>query len=563
MAILQMVRGPEPGKRFEIQSERAVLGRHPECDLRFDVAAISRQHAAVTRQEDRYFVEDLGSRNGTYVNGRRLTKPSALASGDRIVICDLTFDFFPSSEAEKLAGPNPGDESSFAFMLQDDPDDHSSTNVMSKLDVSTDYASIRLTARPETKLAALIEISKSLSRALSLDEILPRLLESLFKIFVQADRGFVILREPQTNKLIPRAIRSRNEDDQGVVRISRTIVNQAIEQKEAILSADASSDQRFDMAQSVSDFSIRSMMCAPIVDLEGTAIGVLQVDTLNQRSRFTEHDLEVLAGVASQAAIAMDNAQMHEKIWAQRSLERDLELARRVQHGIVPATPPQVSGYRFFHYYEPANMVGGDCYDYVPLSGGRCAVVTGDVAGKGVSAALLMAKLSGEVRYHLASETDLAVAVNRINQAFARSDWQDRFVTFAVALVDPSEHRLTLVNAGHMPPVLRHRDGRVEEIGEKESGLPLGVLESFQYQTHTREIAPGDFLLIYTDGISEAMNDRRELYGQERILQQASARLSSVEELGQHLLDSVRDFVGGEPQSDDMCLICFGREGAA
>ena len=557
MAVLQMVKGPQPGQRVELDADRAVIGRHPECDIVLDVAAISRQHAVISRRDGRFYVEDLGSRNGTYVNGRRLSEVTPLATGDRMVICDVTFDFFGDPQ---LGGPTPSDESSLAVMLHDEPVESAATNVMTKLDVSTDYASLYLSAKPEAKLAAVLEISRNLSRALSIDDILPKLLDSLFKIFVQADRAFVIMRESD-GRLVPRAIRARREDDQGIVRISRTIVNQAMEQKEAILSADASSDQRFDMAQSVADFHIRSMMCAPIIDGEGNALGVLQVDTLNQRSRFTEHDLEVLAGVASQASIAIDNATLHDRMWSQRSLERDLELAHRVQRGIVPAEPPVVPGYHFYHYYEPANQIGGDYYDYVLLPDGRCAIVVGDVAGKGVSAALLMAKLSGEVRFYLASEKDPAKAVQRINAAFGRRDWQDRFVTFIVVMLNPLEHEITIVNAGHIPPLLRHSGGAVEAIGQEESGLPLGVVDDFTFEPYSRKLDPDDVVVIFTDGISEAMNDRRELYGVERISQQLGERAESLEAFGTHLLDDVWDFVGHQPQSDDICLACFCRDG--
>lgn len=556
MAVLLVVRGPETGRRIELDHDRAVIGRHPDCEIVLDVAAVSRQHAVVSRRNGQYLLEDLGSRNGTYVNGRRLSEITPLADGDRVVICDVTFDFLGDVRPRGVS-----DESSLSVEIHDEPSDHATTNVMSKLDVSTDYASLYLSAKPEAKLSAVLEISKNLSRAVSLDEILPKLLDSLFKIFVQADRSFVIMRDSTTGQLIPRAIRARREDDQSVVRISRTIVNQAMDQKEAILSADASSDSRFDMAQSIADFQIRSMMCAPIIDPEGEPMGVLQVDTLNQRSRFTQQDLEILAGVASQASIAIDNARMHERIWAQRSLEKDLELAHRIQHGLVPADPPNVPGYHFFHYYEPANSVGGDYYDYVPLPDGRCAVVVGDVAGKGVSAALLMAKLSGEVKYYLASEKDPAQAVRRINTAFGRRDWQDRFVTFVVVMIEPRENAVTIVNAGHMPPLLRTQSGVVEAIGQEESGLPLGVVDDFPFQSTTKKLDPGDAVVIFTDGISEAMNTARDLYGVERISAQIARKANGVQALGMHLLEDVRRFVGTQPQSDDMCLACFERDG--
>ena len=429
---------------------------------------------------------------------------------------------------------------------------------MSKLDVSTDYGSVRLTAKPEVQLRALIEISQNLSRSLSLDEVLPKLLDSLFRVFLQADRAFIVLHDAEHGVLIPTAFRHRRANDEAG-QISRTIILQAMERKEAILSADAASDQRFEMAQSVADFHIRSMMCAPLVTADGIALGAIQIDTMNQRNRFTSDDLEVLAGVASQAAVAIDHARLYEEALLQRAMSRDLELARKVQLGLIPKGHPNVPGYHFFHYYEAAYQVGGDYYDYVSLPEGRIAVVVADVAGKGVSAALLMAKLSGDVRYSLASEDDPAAAVSRINRMIAQGDWEDRFVTFVVAVLDPRTNEVTVVNAGHMPPLLRKGSGGVEEIGSAETGLPLGVVDDYEYESCTRKIEPGDFLTAFTDGISEAMNPNREIYGLKRLTDQIGAKAVNVAELGTHILEDVRKFVGNYPQSDDMCVACFGR----
>jgi sigma-B regulation protein RsbU (phosphoserine phosphatase) len=393
---------------------------------------------------------------------------------------------------------------------------------------------------------------------MSVEEILPKLLDSLFKIFVQADRGFVVMRPKPDGPLVPVAVKNRRESDEQRTRISRTIVEEAIKSRKAILSADASSDERFSMAQSIADFAIRSMICAPMIGGEGEPLGVIQIDTMNQKSRFTDEDLEVLAGVASQAAVSLENAKMHEQVAAQKALERDLELARRMQLALLPSQPPQVPGYCFFDYYQSARQIGGDYYDYVPLPDERFAVIVGDVAGKGVSAALLMARLSSDVRFLLASVDDPAKAVEKINTGFSNADWEDKFVTMIVAVVDPRSHKLSLVNAGHMAPLLR-RSGIVEAVGEETAGLPLGVAADMTYTAEHRVLEPGDFVTIFTDGFSEAMNADRDLYGLERLMEQVSSSAVSVNDLGQHILDDVRQFVDGHAQSDDMCLACFGR----
>ncbi len=556
MPILQVIHGPDPGRKLQFDGERTVLGRHPECDVVLDAAAVSRQHARIVRENGQYFLEDLGSRNGTLLNGAPIKGRRLLHDGDQLVICDLSFQFYGSPPSDMLAGPPLSGDSVQLFV---DEQDKGNSTIMSKVDVSSSRSSMTLDIRPEAKLKAMFEIAHNLSRTLSLDEVLPKLLDSLFTIFMQADRGFVVLASSPNGPLIPKAFKLRRPDDDTAVRISRTIVRQAIEGKEAVLSADAASDARFNMSESITDFHIRSLMCAPLLDAEGQPLGVIQIDTLDQRSRFTEEDLEILASIASQAAIAVDNAQLHEKALQQQALQRDIQLARQVQMGLLPARPPELPGYHFFHYYEPAREVGGDYFDYIPLPGGGVAVVVADVSGKGVSAALLMAKLSGEVRYSLASERDPDQAVRRINATFSRDEWADRFITFIAVIVHPKSHEVTIVNAGHMAPLLRKSSGEVSPVADDQAGVPLGVQADYPYVASHLKLRPGESLTIYTDGFSEAMNADNELYGTDNLVRQVEAKAVDIDELGQHIVDDVRHFAGGHPQSDDMCLVCFGR----
>ncbi len=558
MAILQLFKGAERNEDIRLDADRAVLGRHPDCDVVLDAASVSRQHAQIVRENGQYFIEDLHSRNGTFVNGRLVQGRHLLQDGDRLKICDLGLAFYANQPSDRMPKSMSDTEGSSMALMYDETAPRATSTVMSKLGAAPSNAGVRLTVNPEVKLRAMIEIAQNLGKALSLDEVLSKLLNSVFKIFIQADRGFVVLRTGD-GILVPKAVKHRRADLEDQIRISRTIVHQVMTSQEAILSADAANDTRFDTSQSIADMRIRSVMCAPLVDSEGNSLGVIQVDTSDQRHRFQKDDLDVLASIASQAAIAVDNAQLHETALKQHSLERDLELAHKVQRGLLPAAPPQIVGYSFFDFYEPANQVGGDYYDYVELPGNRLGVVLGDVSGKGVSAALLMAKLSGEVRYCLASEATPATAMSRINTSFSRSGWQDRFVTFVLVVLDTARNELTLVNAGHMPPLLRHSGGTVESIGDDQAGMPLGVDADYQYEQYTRALAPGDFLALFTDGISEAMNEAGELYGLDRLRERLAARSVPTAELGRLILDDVKRFVGGRPQSDDMCLACFGR----
>ncbi len=558
MASLKILQGGEPDKVFDLKGERWVVGRSPECDVVLDVAAVSRRHVILNEEGGDFFVQDLGSRNGTYINRERVNDRAPIRDGDKILICDVLFQF--NNPASRLSGINP--EGSSLLNLSEDAQAQSTSTIMATIDMGRAGASAvwSTSAKPEAQLEALIEISNNLGNVLSVKEILPKLLDSLFKIFVQADRGFVVMRPQAEGPLVPVASKARRADQEENLRISRTIVEQAMESQKAILSADAAADERFNMAQSIADFKIRSLICAPMISSDGKSLGVIQIDTLNQLSRFTDQDLQILAGVSNQASIALDNANMHEEAVKQRALQRDLEVANQMQHALLPASSPQVPGYHFFEFYEAAYRVGGDYYDYVMLPNERFAVVVGDVAGKGVSAAILMAKLSSDVRFWLASEPDTAKALGKINEAFSRHEWDDRFVTMVVAVVDPQSHTLTLVNAGHMPPILRNAAGEVKEIGGEEAGLPIGVIDDYPFEAFQCTMAPGDFVTVFTDGFSEAMNSERELYGIEKLIEVVGNNSVSSYDLGKHVLGDVRKFAGNFPQSDDMCLVCFGRD---
>ncbi len=563
MAGLKIVQGGEIGHIYDLDDgEHWVMGRSPECDLVLDVAAVSRRHIILTKENGHFFVKDLGSRNGTYINNIRVEDRGELKSGDHMLICDILFVFEDGSPPKSLGGATPENSSLFqALSEQPDEDPDATSEIMATLDVSKGSASVwNLSARPETQLQALVEISNNLGSTLTVKEILPKILDSLFKIFVQADRGFIVMRPQPTAPLVAVASKARKASDEEKMRFSRTIVKQAMEGKRAILSADASSDERFGMAESIADFQIRSLICAPMISSGGDSLGVVQIDTSNQRSRFTDQDLQLLAGIANQASISLDNARLHQEAMSQMALQRDMEAAKQMQRALLPRHSPKVTGYHFFAYYESAFQVGGDYYDYISLPDNRFAVVLGDVAGKGVPAAILMAKLSSDVRLWLALEPDPAKALGKINSIFSGYGWDDRFVTMVVAVVDPATNQLTLVNAGHMPPILRNAAGEILEIGGEEAGLPVGVIDDFEFEAYQRVLEPGDFVTIYTDGFSEAMNSKRELYGVERMIELISDKSTTNAELGSRLLDDVRQFAGDYPQSDDMCLVCIGRD---
>ncbi len=552
MAYLTVNSGSQTGHRHLLNRPRVVLGRHPDCDIVVDAGAVSRHHAQVLQIGDECFIEDLNSRNGTFVNDRMIFGRQRLEEGDRIRVCDIQFAYHGQTT------PPEGDESGHAILV-DDTQETTVSTIMSKLEVSaSDEGSVHFTATSDAKLQALLEITRSLGRSLSLDQVLPQVLNSLFKVFLQADRGFIVLRN-EMGELVPRWTKLRHNSENETIRISRTIMHEVMQSKQAILSADAPNDPRFEMSQSIADFRIRSMICAPLINSDEQVIGVLQVDTIDQRHRFRKEDLEVLVSVAIQAAIAIENAQLYEFRLRQRELERDLEVARQVQLGFLPDNRPTLPGYEFFEYYQPANQIGGDYYDYIMLPNNRLAILVADVVGHGIAAALLMSKLAGIMRTCIAREERADKALTELNRTLTPETFDGRFITLVMVILDPGQHSLTVVNAGHMPPLFRRCNGRLEQIGDEASGLPLLVDAEIQYQQYQDAIQPGDSFLLFTDGVTEMMNPGGEQFGMTRI--ESCVDTASPTQWGEKLITELQDFGGGRPAQDDICLVCCGRAG--
>ncbi len=548
--MAHLVSNDSSAVRHELTKAEYVLGRHPDCDIVVDAGAVSRQHARLSREGAKFFVEDMQSRNGTYVNGRMVYGRYGLSEGDQIRVCDVSFTFHGERSAEVESSQN-------LTVLVDDTNGPANSTVWSKLDVTSEDSHLTFTASPEAKLEALLEIARSLGRSLSLDQVLPQVLNSLFKVFLQADRGSIILKDDHDN-LIPRWTKVRRESSGEMIRISKTIVNEVMTSKQAILSADAASDERFDMSESIADFHIRSLICAPLIDADGDVFGVIQIDTKDQRKRFRQEDLEVLGSVAVQAATAIDNAQLHEQMVRQKELERELKLARDVQTGFLPKRRPNTDGYEFFDYYKPANHVGGDYYDYLELPDGRLAIIVADVVGHGIAAALTMSKLSAAVKFSIGARLNPAEMLQSLNFNLTESEFDGRFITVSMAILDPREHTVTISSAGHEAPIWKSTGDDVSRPGAEISGYPLMVEDEPEYEQTTIELQPGDVIAFFTDGLTDAMTET-EQFGTKRVEEHMRHATSAA--VGNEIISDVETFVGGKPSFDDMCLVCVSRTG--
>jgi serine phosphatase RsbU (regulator of sigma subunit) len=561
MANLIAVNGPFAGRTYDLNSPQVVLGRHPDCSIILDGAGVSRTHAAINQRANEFLIEDLKSRNRTFVNGVIIEHPTILRDGDLIRICDLEFSFQAGSTPVQLENSAVNkDGSSFGILLVDD-NDESPQPFTSKLDLTGSQSGTIFSTTAEARLTALLEISNALGKAISLEEVLPKVLDSLFKIFLQADRGFIVLRESD-GELRPRWSKTRRESQEDNIRISRTVLREVMASKQAIISQDATVDDRFSSSESIADFRIRSIIVAPLLDSNDEAIGVLQMDTQEQRNRFEQKELEILMAVANQAGIAIENAQLHEQILESKLVEQDLNHARMVQMAFVPATPLTLPGYGCFHYYNPMQQVGGDYFDYIQLPNGKIAIVVADVTGHGIAAAMFMAKVSAETRFALGSEDDPARAITLLNRRLARL-MVERFVTMIVTILDPLTGEVVTVNAGHMPPILRRANGDIVEPGKEEAGLALCITDDWEYEAVKFQLEHSDVFALYTDGINECANEKGDQFGIQQITKIISEKKVPPTVLGEKVMTQVTKHMGKAPPFDDMCLVILGRNAPA
>lgn len=555
MPKLMILQGGQAIPRDLMQDE-VVVGRLPDCDLQLDSNMVSRRHAKLFRQGGDYAIEDMGSGNGTFVNGKRIDGPTTLKHGDRLKLGPILLRYESAAPGADKGGDDPLSEiGSFTVDLSAE---NESNTIMGVAENTSGFG--MLGVQPEAKLKAVIEISRSLAGTVDLEAMLPKLLDTMFSIFPHADRGFILLKDEQSGQMVPRAIKHRKAGDDESVKLSRTILNTVLTERKGILSADAASDVRFEASESISNLTIRSMMCVPLLSLQGEPMGVINIDTQNPISQFRQEDLDLLLAVAGQAALCYETAKLMVTYAEKEKQDNEMRIARNVQHALLPEQLPEVADYEFFASYEAAQAVGGDYYDIIMLEDDKVCLAFGDVAGKGVPAAIVMSRLSSVVRSTMAHVKDVGVAIGEINNHMCAKAVEGRFVTMVLLILDLKTHEMTLVNAGHMSPIFLKADKSIEEFSDETVGLPIGVLEDYPYEVVTHTLEPGEIATIYTDGVSEAMNFENELYGIDHLKKMILSAPPTAKEIGQVVLADVKRHANGRPQNDDITLMSFGRK---
>jgi len=418
-------------------------------------------------------------------------------------------------------------------------------------------AELELAERRISRLTSLVEAAKILNSTLNLDELLTVIMEVATEQ-MNCDRSTLFLLDEEKKELVSK-IAQRAEVSEIRVPLGSGLAGYAAESGETINIADAYKDPRFNPAvDKKTGYRTRTILTMPMRNRRGKVIGVLQV--LNKKEGiFTNEDEYFLEVLSSQAAVAIENARLHHEELEKKKIESELNVAYEIQKNLLPKSRVEITGYDLAGLNYPAKHIGGDYYDFIPLSENRFGIAIGDVSGKGVPAALLMANLQASIRAQIEFGLSPKEILSRSNLLLYRSSTPEKFITFFYCLLDSLGHKLVFSNAGHNLPLLRHPDGSFSML--ETPGLVLGILEDAEYCEDHYEMQPGDTIVFYTDGVIESSNVAGDEFGEDRLKEIIEDKhKASAQELIDTIYNEVQSFSAGLPQHDDITIIALKRE---
>jgi sigma-B regulation protein RsbU (phosphoserine phosphatase) len=539
---------PQGRAPFEHQmsGDELIIGRSSSCGLVIPDPYLSRKQARLYRGPEGWFVEDMGGRNPTLLNGLPVTKPVALAVGDMLRMSETTLRVTVPGQPTPETPTTTSSDSGSLFK---------SAAAIAARAVRDDVATDPFLRRMTDRLRLLNDVHRLLAGPVTLDEVMKLVLDRVFSELIP-EEAVIFLKDARGEYY--RAATRRLPNVSGDFLYSRHLIREVTEKQLAALVTDTSRDERFANAQSIVLSGVRSLIAAPLLDTEGCP-GMIVLSSRANIRQFSEDDMELLVSLASIAALRIRNINLAEHLGHRRALEKEIEIARGIQVALLPERLPQLRGYELAGFNAPSRAVSGDLYKAETRNDGReCVMLLADVSGKGMAAALLTASLEalsvGPIEVGLPPD-DICTKLSR--RLHARTS-PERYATAVVAVIDIETHSLRWSNAGHNAALIVRANGDVRELAA--TGLPLGLLPVGDYAAEELTLEPGDGLLIYTDGITEATNPAGEEYGLERLSRFLSARRKDhAEDLIDALELELEGFASGVPYGDDRTLLVLRR----
>src|SRR5713226_8195988 len=549
-------------EHFQINRLRVTIGRSARNDLCIPDPFASRVHAEVRNEGDEYFLQDLGSANGTLYNGSIVETPITLTRGGRIQIGETEIVFndsaFPLSSGATMITDNSSSipEATIALSSADRTTSGLFEAIEGARSKSEDPAERQQAAKQSDLLALISKVGVALLASVTLNETLEQIVALVFEA-VPADRCMIMMRDAKSPELKVAVARLRDRAGEvGEIRISRSVIDEVVTNGKSVLTSDAQADPRF-AGGTVMLQGVRSVLAVPL-GVGSNVFGIIYADSPLAEGRFTEDHLKVLTTLASVAAIRVENARLTEEQMERERLEREQQVASEIQQRFLPATAPIVAGYELQGISFPCYEIGGDYYDFIQREDGRLVVALGDVSGKGTAAALLMSSLHASIHAQTGSHDTLVETISAVNRYLADNIPSNRFVTLFYAELDPKDGALAFLNAGHNPPLIVHAGGTMEQLAA--GGLPLGIMSNADFREGRTQLHYGDVLVIYSDGVSEACNPAGEEFGPTRLYEVVARNMdASAGGIRDRIESALTKFCQGTPAADDITLVIVKR----
>src|SRR5688572_26827380 len=549
--------------RFPLGRLRITLGRSARNDLCIPDPFASRVHAEVRREGEEYFLQDLGSANGTLYNGGTVEGTVPLTSGGRIQIGETEIVFDDGSYHSSMGATMITDNSSTSLpeaTIAIASGDRTTSGLLEAIEgarTKPEQSVAARVAREGDLLALISKVGITLLASSTLDETLEQIVSLVFEA-VPADRCLLMMRDGENEEMRVAVARLRDRvGEVGEIRVSRNVMDEVVMRGNSVLTSDAQHDPRFASGTMVLQ-GVRSVLAVPL-GVSDKVFGIIYADSPIAEGRFTEDHLKLLTTLASVAAIRVENAKLVEARFQQERLERELQLAMEIQQRFQPAAPPQVAGYELQGISFPCYEIGGDYYDFIKRDDGRLVIALGDVSGKGTAAALLMSSLHAAVHAQAGSHDTLVETISAVNRYLADNIPPNRFVTLFFAELDPESGALSFLNAGHNPPLIVHAAGTVEQLSS--GGLPLGIKGDAEYREGRTQLQLGDVLVIYSDGVTEAASPSGEEFGPTRLYEVVSRNIdASAAGVRDRIESALTKFSQGTQAADDITLVIVKRQ---
>ncbi|HEX8154184.1 MAG TPA: SpoIIE family protein phosphatase, partial [Thermoanaerobaculia bacterium] len=416
------------------------IGRASDCAIPIKDRYLSRRHAEIIAGENSWILKDLGSANGTYLNGTRVERELPLKTGDRIRLGDTEI-VFETNEAQtdrQLAVSNQHISATIAIPIHEIDRDHVRTERAETGDVVARLQTLNLLARE------LIEDRP-------MDELFGFIVERVMK-HLHPSRAAIALLGSDGRSFTKVEVRRQDQNDASELLISHTVLAEVVEEKKALAFVDINADEKLSRAQSIIMQGIHSILCAPLL-IGQSVVGVLYVDFLFTQRAISEDDVRLVAQIARFAAMKLEQTKLREDAIEKRVMDEELRTASAIQRRLLPAAPSGIAGYTFVGTNQPCRTVSGDYYDFVVRPNGKVYFVIADVSGKGVTAGLMMAGLQVAFRIFTKSDPDPATLVAQLNAALKENLPRSKFVTLFLGLLDTTSGTIEYVNAGHTPPL--------------------------------------------------------------------------------------------------------------